>query len=230
MAKRQPRGFAPRGKRRKVSTRQLVLRRGPASRQRAYRLGAGEMKFHDLAVTDGTIAQNGVIQTTGTINIIPQGVTEVQRVGRKCTVTKIQWRWNVVNAGGAAVGTSETVRLIVYLDKQCNGATAAVTDILETDDYQSFRNLSNTGRFVILYDYTVTLNPQASAGNGTANDTATVAENGTFYKDCNIPIEFSSTTGALTEIRSNNLAVMTVAKEGNLATLDSEIRLRFGDG
>ncbi len=206
----------------------IQQRRRP--RQRAFRLGAGEMKFHDLSVTDGTIAQGGVIQTTGTINIIPQGVTEVQRVGRKCTVTKIQYRWNIVNAGGAAVGTSETIRLILYQDKQCNGATAAVTDILESDDYQSFRNLGNTGRFIIHYDTTVTLNPQAAAGDGTANDVASVAENGTFFKECTIPIEFNSTTGALTEIRSNNLAVMTVAKEGNLATLDSQIRLRFADG
>ncbi len=190
----------------------------------------GELKFFDLDVDDAVIVVDGQIQTaTGSINTIAQGVTEVTRVGRKCRIKSILWRYNLELVQGATVGLSETVRCIVYQDTQCNGATAAVTDILESDNYQSFNNLANSGRFRILYDKTHVLNPSASAGNGTANDVAQHDINRAFYKKCDIPIEFSATTGAITEIRSNNLCILTVSKTGGLAAMDSKIRLRFSD-
>ena len=43
----------------------------------------------------------------------------------------------------------DAVTLIVYLDKQANGATALTTGLWETTQQnQSFRNLSNVNRFV----------------------------------------------------------------------------------
>ncbi len=190
----------------------------------------GELKFHDIAVDDASIAVNGVIQNTGSINLIPQGVTEVQRVGRKCVIRSINWRYNLQIAAQANLTSDETIRMIMYVDKQANGATATVTGILETDDYQSFRNLANSGRFNILYDKTHSLNASAGGGDGTANDAAPMNINRAFYKKCSIPLEFDSTTGAITEIRSNNIGILTVSKNGTVAVLDSRIRLRFSDG
>ena len=46
-----------------------------------------------------------------------------------------------------------------------------MTDILESDDYQSFNNLANKGRFVTLMDRTYELNSNGAAGDGTSNDT-----------------------------------------------------------
>ncbi len=201
-------------------------RRPPYER---YATPTGELKFHDVDVDDAVIASNGVIHNGGTINIIPQGVTEKTRVGRKCTIRSIMWRYNLELVSGATVGSAETVRCILYLDKQCNGATATITGILESNDFQSFNNLSNSGRFRMLYDKVHVLNPAASAGDGTANDTASIQLNDAFYHKCNIPIEFDSTTGVLTEVRSNNLGILTVSESGNIAKLNSKIRLRFSD-
>ncbi len=189
----------------------------------------GELKFHDVEVNDALIAQNGVIQNTGTINIIPQGTDENERVGRKCTIKSILWHYNLTLSESSSVGAIDTIRCILYLDKQANGLTAAATDLYKTDNYQSFRNLANSGRFEILYDKTHALNHQAAAGNGTANDAGAWGIDRSFYKTVNIPIEFSGTAGSLTQIRSNNLGILHFAKAGARVVLDSKIRLRFSD-
>ena len=187
----------------------------------------GELKFHDLDINDATIAANGTI-AQASVNIIAQGVTEVQRVGRKCTIRNINWRFNIrLPEGTASSTTSDTVRVMVYHDKQTNGAAAAVTDILETDDYQSFNNLSNKSRFRTLMDRTYDLNTDLS-GDGTTVDSPRFNINDSFFKKCNISIEYDSTTGAITEQRSNNIGVLLLSKNG-LCTFDSKMRVRYSD-
>lgn len=192
-----------------------------------------ELKFHDIVVDDAQIATGGVIQNAGTINIIPQGVTEIQRIGRKCTIKSIWWKYSLdipeIDAQGDP-GNGDQVRLILYQDKQCNGATATAGGILETaGGVRSFRNLANQGRFVILMDKLHTLSYQTLASDGAGLvSSSNLRRNWSFYKRCAIPIEFDSTTGALTEIRSNNLGVLAVSA-GGIARLQSEFRLRFSD-
>ncbi len=182
-----------------------------------------ELKFHDVDLDDGVIAAGGTI--TPSINLIAQGVTESARIGRKCVIKKIQWRYRLCLTNSTS-GTTDTVRIIMYLDKQANGATAAVTDILETADIHSFNNLVNSGRFRILMDRSVdVLKTSGGDASGTLNH-ADIHMSGTFFKNCNIPLEFAGTTGAITEIRSNNLGVLLLGKDG-VAQFDSKIRLRF---
>ncbi len=196
--------------------------------------GGGELKFHDIDVDDAVIAQGTNILNTGTVNIIPQGITEITRVGRKCVVKSINWKYSVSlplvsNTASAPLG--DTVRVVLYLDKQCNGATAAssgITGILRADDFQSFRELSNVSRFVILMDRMMSINYTSGAGDGAVNDFAGVKRHGAFNKKCNIPLEFNAAAGALTEIRSNNLGVMVCSEEGT-AGFESKLRLRFSD-
>ncbi len=190
----------------------------------------GEMKFHDLDIDDATIAIGGTIVALS-VNLIGQGVEENKRVGRKCTIRSINWRYQIsMAAAGNASNTNDIIRVIVYLDKQCNGATATVTGILEADDFQSFNNLANKNRFVILMDKTHKINATCGSGRGSTDTLAfgEYSENFSFYKKCNFPIEFDSTSGAITEIRSNNIGVMLLAKDG-VCTFGSKMRLRFSD-
>ncbi len=198
-----------------------------------YAPSGGELKFHDVTVDDAAIAQNGTILNTGSINLIPQGITEITRVGRKCTIKSINWHYSLTSAetdGGASATNPDVVRIILYLDKQCNGATATITQLLRTDFFNSFRNLTESGRFRILMDKFHTLNCMAGGGNGTASDWAARITQGSFYKKCNIPLEFNNTTGAITELRSNNLGVLILSKAGSGAIFASSVRLRFSDG
>ncbi len=189
-----------------------------------------ELKFHDLDIDDAAIAVGGTI-SQDSINLIAQGVTESTRIGRKCNIRNIGWKFELQLAevdGGANPLDPDTVRVILYLDKQANGATAAVTDILESNDYQSFNNLANKSRFRTLMDRTYELNTPAGGGNGTTSDWASSLITDSFYKKCSIPIEYDATTGAITEIRSNNIGVLLLSRNG-LVAFRSKMRVRFSD-
>ncbi len=189
-----------------------------------------ELKFHDVTADDALVAAGGGI--TQSLNLIAQGITESTRVGRKCTIKSIFWRAQFDLPSQDAQATpnnGDTVRIIIYLDKQANGATAAITDILETNDWKSFKNLANQQRFVYLMDRMVTVNYStlASDGAGVVSQSA-VMRDFTWYKKCNIPIEFSSTTGVIGEIRSNNLGMLVISATATLG-MSSKFRLRFSD-
>ncbi len=202
----------------------------------AYSSGlANELKFHDIDVNDASILVGGTILNTGTINIIAQGNTESTRIGRKSVIRQINWRYTLtlgLTDATATPGVGEVVRLILYLDKQCNGATAAILDILDTANFQSFNQLANKNRFRILMDRTHDLNRTGLASdNAAVVSTPPTVLSGSFYKKCKIPIEFdnSAPTGVLTSMRSNNLCVLAIAQTGSTSTLDSKFRLRFTD-
>ncbi len=209
----------------------FVRRKFMAPRTVVYVQPSGELKFHDLDINVNPIAAAGGI-IIDSVNKISQGVTESERIGRKCRIKSINWRWDLLLPGTATrAETSDVVRILLYLDKQANGATATVTGILESADFQSFNNLSNKGRFRTLMDRTYNLSASAGSGRGTT-DTLDYGEftlqDSTFLK-VNIPVEFSGTTGAIGEIRSNNIGVLAIGKAG-YTIFSSKMRLRFSDG
>ncbi len=190
----------------------------------------GEKKFFDTVRAVHQPAVAGTISNLS-LNLIPQGVTESERVGRKCTISKIMLRGNITTiAATAANATSNICRVIVYEDTQANGATAAVTDILESATEQSFNNLSNSMRFRILMDKRNPGYCPSGSGRGTT-DTLAFGENVQDFfwsKSCAIPIEFSATTGAITEIRSNNIGVLTIVSSA-ITDISYVARVRFSD-
>ncbi len=219
---------AKRGVRRTKARRKYIRGRSRTSGYYDRFRGGGELKFHDVDLDDGSISQTGTI--TASINLIAQGTTESERIGRRCTVRSVNWRFDIVKTPAtASADTSETVRVIMYLDKQCNGTAATALAILESNDFQSFNNLANKSRFRTLMDRTYDLNANAGGGDGTTEDYGETILHDSFYKNCNIPIEFDSTTGAITEIRSNNIGVLILSKIGALSVFSSKIRLRFSD-
>ncbi len=190
---------------------------------------APELKFFDVAIDDAVVAATAAIAIDSCVKIA-QGTTENTRIGRKCTVKSINWHFTVQLAGGVATTTSsDVVRVLLYLDKQCNGATATNANILEDiTDFQSFNNLANKNRFRTLMDRTYALNASAGGGNtGSATYGEFVIQDA-FYKKCNIPIEYDSTAGAITEIRSNNIGVLLIS-QGNTSAFTSQMRIRFSD-
>ncbi len=220
---------AKRKKRPKTAKKKKKAKTGPGyTRRVGYYGDVLELKFHDVDVDDAAIAAGATI-AQNSCNLIPQGTSEKERIGRKCVVRSINWRFNMVlPTTVTAAETTDTVRIILYLDKQTNGVVAGTTDILEAADYQSFNNLANKGRFRTLMDRTYTLTCGAGSGRGTTDTLsyAAASENDTFFKNVNIPLEFDSTAGAITELKSNNIGVMTLGKSGHVV-FDSKMRVRF---
>ncbi len=191
----------------------------------------GELKFHDIDINDSAIAAGVTVAEDSCVGIA-QGVTEITRVGRKCTVRSINWRFNI-SMGSLADQTDppkgDVVRILLYLDKQCNGAAATATQILESADYQSFNNLANKSRFRTLMDRTYVINQPMAQTDGTNTGAYGEQEiNDTLFKRVNLPIEYDATTGAITEIKSNNIGVLTISKNGT-AVFESKMRIRFSD-
>jgi len=189
-----------------------------------------ELKFFDTA-TSFNIDTTGEVPVTGQLVLIPQGVTESTRVGRKCVIRSIQARWDVsLTPGAAAAPQSGTYAIYVILDKQANGAAAAFSDVFTgTQATQGFHNLANSQRFVILKKIVRTIEPKAGVSTAFNGSTQHIE----FYKKCNIPIEYSSTTGAITEIRSNNIFIIAgsyPAPEDDLIGCAGNVRVRFSDG
>ncbi len=228
----------------RAESRALYAKRTRATRRRLFRKGydrtsgfygrysgsKAEFKFHDVDVDDADIASTGTIQTA--LLTIPEGNGEEQRVGRRITIRSINWRYTVEKlAATASSATGTVVRIILVLDKQANGAAPGVTDILESADFQSFNQLANKSRFRTLMDRTVDVNALSGGGNGTAEDYGIARYSDTFFKQCNIPIEYdnSATTGVVTTIRSNNLVALLITEASNIAGFESKMRIRYSD-
>ncbi len=194
--------------------------------------GAGaELKFFDTLFAVSPVANDGT-SLQPSMNLIPQGVTESTRNGRKCTLKSINMKLSVSLGEKDAVAdpaASDSIRIIFYLDKQCNGATAVVSDILETSLLRGFRNLSNQNRFVILSDKYHNINYQTLASDTVGVvSSASVIRTTTWYRKLNIPLEFSATTGAITELRSNNIGILLISSNA-AGVVSMNVRVRFSD-
>ncbi len=185
-----------------------------------------EQKFFDTTIS-GTIDTTAEVPTGGQLVLIPQGVTESQRVGRKAFIKSIQIRGTLNYAPGAAAAATAQNWIYLVMDTQANGAAAAVTTVLTSNNLAlAMRNLANQERFKVLKIFHFSMN--ATAGVTTAYNG--IIRTWKYYKKCNIPIEYSSTTGAITEIRSNNLFLLAGSQSGDdLTTIAAVCRVRFTD-
>ena len=157
-------------------------------------------------------------------------------MGARCTVTDINVKGVINWQTGMAATTLQTVliKMVIVLDKQANGANCTWSDVYNGTTPFSPRNLTNSQRFEVLKEWM--LQPTVVA-TGTADNWASAAISCTspptkfkFNKKCNIPLEFSSTTGAITEIRSNNITLMAVSYAGDdIHTLTGTFRVKFRD-
>lgn len=188
----------------------------------------GELKFFDTAV-NFQVDATGEVPATGQWNLIPQGVTESQRVGRRCTIRSIQFRGTMEYVPAASTVGTAVVHLFVVLDKQCNGAAASVTDVLTSNAMGSaLVNLENRSRFVILKRWVWPMNAQA----GVQGAFGRMSRNAEWYKKCKIPIDFdsSASTGAIGTIRSNNIFVLAgTSNEDDAVGFVGTARVRFSD-
>ncbi len=205
----------------------------PARRPRAYKTKMGlqqELKFFDVVIADSIVSSTGAIFPS--INLIAQGVGEEQRIGRKIIIRSIAARFEITLPALDAQATfnsgGDIVRIIIFKDKQANGASAAVLDILETATYDSYRNLANKDRFEILRDRWFTLNRLSSMNDSisTGSFPLVIRWFATYIKiDC--PIQFSGTGGTIDEIESNNISYLYISAKGKAGIAVQCTRLRY---
>jgi len=182
-----------------------------------------EVKFFDTALSflfDNT----GEVPATGQLALIPQGDTESTRDGRKAVIKSIQIRGTMSFVPAALATATEVTYLYLVLDRQANGAAAAITDVFTSNVMRSNNlELNNSKRFKILKKWVTAFN--SGAGATTAYNNVVVPLE--YYKKCNIPMDWNSTAGAITEIKSNNLFLCAGSLQDDLTTFTGSCRLRF---
>jgi len=182
-----------------------------------------EVKFFDTDL-DFLFDQTAEVPATGQLALIPQGDTQSTRDGRQATIKSLQLRAIMTYAPAASTAGTTDCWLWLVLDTQTNGAAAAITDVFTSNAaWDNMINLSNSDRFKILKKWKFHFQSQAGVSGAYQQVTKPLE----YYKKCNIPMQWSSTTGAITEIRSNNIFLMAGGFDDDLVTFSGTCRLRF---
>jgi hypothetical protein len=185
-----------------------------------------ELKFWDADCAGNLTGPITLPTTSQSLNLIPQGDTESTRDGRLAFVKSIHVRGDIILNPSSSTTISGPFYMWLILDTQANGAVAAASDVFTNsgNPSQSFLNLNNSGRFRILKSWVKVMEPQAGVNAAYNHMTYHIDH----YMKCNIKIDWSSTTGAITEVRSNNLFLMLGSENiGGDITYDVAVRLRF---
>lgn len=205
-----------------------------------YRLGgrAGvEYKFFDAVLPPSVISAGGTIVPS--LNLVPQTTEANGRIGRKITVKSVDVTLTFEGANSSYI--DNIFRVILYLDRQCNGAGASPAEILDTTIapvLTAYPNLENNQRFVILKDILVVspLRTVASSapGSGGSTITQTFAAPSTIKrirKRMNLPMNFADGAVSMASVKSTNLGMLLIAVDGGVD--ETEIgfcsRIRYTD-
>lgn len=181
--------------------------------------------FAPLANTGALILPTG--GNSGALLVgLGQGTTQNTRTGRKITVKKVQIKAQVVFTPGAGSAGTDVFKWFLVQDKQANGALpSSIGDIWASATTGSeMRNLDTTHRYHVLQ--TGSMEFQSGAGVTGAYDPIVRALEVEY--PCNMPVEMSSTAGAITEIKSNNLLFICGSMNA-LVSVFGSTRIRFYD-
>jgi len=183
-------------------------------------------KYFDTTKAATTVASAGTIMSDS-LNLMAQGAAETNRIGNRVKLTSVHVRARLILPASAGAPIQDTVRVMVVLDRQANGAAPAVTDILQTADYRAFNNMNNKGRFQTLVDETCDLDYQS--GQSAAPLYAAVSKSFMLNKKgLGIALMYSTSTPGIADVRTNNIVVMAISANG-VATLEYIARIRYDD-
>lgn len=176
-----------------------------------------EFKELDLKRTI-TAVTSSVIITNPTL--LAQGDTKSSRSGNSIRLKSIRWKAQF-KINSSAVATY--IRCMIVLDKQTNGATFAIADLLEDPTLHNVivspRDRDNKNRFSVLHDRVIQLN---ISGNQTSYFNV--------YKPLNHIINFDGVTNAIGDVTSNCLYLVICSDEAtNTPIITDFCRLTFID-
>ncbi len=186
---------------------------------------AREKKLFDTTIALGVGATGGLFDDS--LVHVAQGTADNERIGRKITVTNINLRANAQKAQDAT-DPADVWRCILYVDTQCNGSVATVTEILTAAGTNTFRNLDNATRFKILLDKTEDIASTIYDGTNNLAEVKNRFFDFYWYDAIGIPILYNSTTGVIAEITQNNIGVLWINLSGK-TSLNGIARVRYTD-
>lgn len=180
-----------------------------------------ELKSYDLGTSSSITSSMTLIQVP--IRDLPLGVQSNQRVGRKVFCKSLLMAGKIFNTVLApANATSDSVWFWVVLDRQANGATAAVADVWSNSTgATALRNLDQGPRFKILKCVEVKVDAVAAGTH--------INQPFEFYIPLNFTVHWK---GAANDPPYKNNILVFVANSNNLdetLAVDHVSRVRYTD-
>lgn len=177
-----------------------------------------EYKFLDIHYPEPfTAIGSGGWSASLCLNVIPEGTGPSERTGRRVIIHGFSMNlmvhsdseYQAVSSPVAQHWDVPAMRIAVVVDTQNNGAlTTNALDVFHLNNSSSFPNLLNKNRFRFILDKTFTVPTPSISTDGVSVMTNGTQRQYSFRKAMRIPIEFSGTTGAQSEVRSNNIFVI----------------------
>lgn len=190
---------------------------------------SAELKFKDTTKAQTALASAGTIFNDTLIGMV-EGNTDSTRIGNRITAKSVMLRGTAkMAATAAATDTSQTVRIIVYLDRQANGATAAVGDILASADYRSFNNLDNSDRFRTLAEEVIDMHLSGATPSGAAYTYGETSKSFFLKAKLNLDIKYKGNAGSVADLASNNIGVLVISETDAIGTVGYIARVRYTD-
>lgn len=183
---------------------------------------AVELKNSDTTANTRIVAA----QTTATVQEIfspDAGTDPTEHVGRTCKIVSLEYHLQASYA--ATTAGSSPIRLAIVYDRQTNAALPTITDVWDSDNINTLRNLANRKRFKVLVD-------QKYEGMSDAGS-KTLFEHG--YRKFKFPLEtdFNQTNGGTIADITTGSVISYVWQNGNIITANPiavlTTRVRFKD-
>lgn len=202
-----------------------------------------EVKFYDSQVDPTALTADWATSNIDPtdeqcLNALTQGTDEDQRIGRKATFKSVMIKGEIrlLNRDGVATleGGRNTVRIILVLDTQTNGAGMLGSAVMNgapgnVQPENAYRNLENSKRFKILADKTITLRYQGIGGDGTTIDIQGETKTFSIFKSLNLDTNYSASQDPpdIADIVDNSLHLIAVADSGAQVFMNYMARTRF---
>lgn len=182
-----------------------------------------EIKNIDTIKTATTASTVGTI-LSDTLNAPTQGDDTNSRDGRQIICKSLYLKGRVTKAKHATID-SDSCRVVVYWDRQPNGAATTISQLFSSADIDCHVNPLFNQRFVILSNKVYDLN------SGGWDGTTSFEVNESFdlfipLKD--IPVTFKTNVGTVADCETNNFGVAAFSENG-LVTVQYNCRLKFTD-
>lgn len=183
-----------------------------------------ELKVTDTATVVAAVTQAGVVSL---LNGTATGTDYTNRTGRKMITKSVLIRL-FINTNLVSAQQGDVVRVIIFVDKQSNGALPAVADVLNTATYAEPMNLNNRDRFIIIRDTIFTMSPAVYAAAALTAG-APVTRMAKHYKKVSFETIFSGTTNGIASIASGSLCILYISQFASVSTITYNVRTRFID-
>jgi len=171
-------------------------------------------------------------QFDGGLNVLlPQGTSANERIGMTIRIRSIEMRILVTKLKPEFA--TDAYHVFLMLDTQCNGQWPIYSDVFVHDVVgpgmgTDLFNLVNGSRFRILHHFAI---PAPSAGIDNTVGPGffmNVALQRSVVLACDIPIVYNGSTGAINEIRSNNLFLIYGCLYDSVQ-MEAACRIRYTD-